>query len=312
MCETKLQRRPFHPHSTHNTRESDSMENGEGVCQSLCCTAMWLSLRGDYTLAAVVLQHARERFPRDPLARAWMLCEAYIGSVRAMHRSHWDEAATACSQLYTFDRTVGQLQRAALRLRRGDPAGAERILLAVLADDGLQPLHRVRAWMLLAQCRDGMAAVNVLNTASVYAHHMYLAYEEALIDLHMAQLLLAMRMPKQALRTVRRCMNTILGDGGVYDVARMLFLFMRCLVAAEAGVAAAVAERLNECGDIVCDVLEKFTQVEATAKLKDVYVWLAMTYASIGQTAERNRWARRLRELERWSPTSPEFVNVFG
>lgn len=287
------------------------MENGEGVCHSLCCTAMWLALRGDYHLSAVVLQHARERFPRDPIARTWMLCDAYVSSEQAMHRCRWDDAAQACSQLYALDRTVSLLQRATLQVRRGDAPGAERIVRRLLDDELLEPLHRCRAWMVLAHCRSAdMAAVNVLTDAAVYARTMYLAYEEAMIDVHLAQLLLAMRMPRQALRTLRRCMNTVLADGGLYDTARMLLLFVRCLVGAEEERMARV-KRLDECAGIVADVLEKFRKLDATAKVKDVYVWLAQANDAVGRPEERNRWARKLRELDQWSPTPPEYANVF-
>lgn len=275
---------------------------------------MWLSLRGDYNLSAVVLQHARERFPRDPLARIWMLCDAHITAVQAMHRCRWDDAVMACSQLYTLDRTVGLLMRAALLLRRGNATAAERIVRErLLADGGLEPLFRVRASVLLAHCRSAdMAAVNVLNEASVYARSMFLAYEVAMIDVHLAHMLLALRQPKQALRTIRRCMNTILADGGVYDTARMQFVFVRCAVAAERpDDAVAVAQQLDKCEELIADVVEKFRKVEATAKVKDLFVWLAQQNHAIGRFEERNRWARKLHELDRWAPTPVEYANVF-
>lgn len=299
---------------TQNSRESDSMENGEGVCHSLCCTAMWLSLRGDYNLSGALMQHARNRFPRDPLARVWMTCDAHITAVQAMHRGRWDDAVLACSQLYTLDRTVGLLMRATLLLRRGNAAAAERIVRErLLADEGLEPLFRVRASMLLAHCRSAdMAAVNVLNECSVYARSMYLSYEVALIDVHAAHLLLALQQPKQAFRTIRRCMNTILSDGGIYDTARMLFVFVRCAVGAECQTdAAAVAHQLDKCDEFVRDAVEKFRKIEATAKVKDMFVWLAQTNHSCGRIEERNRWARKLQELDRFAPTPVEHANVF-
>lgn len=293
------------------------MENGESVCHSLCCVALWLSLRGEYPLSAVVLQHARERFKRDPLAANWMICDAYITSIQAMHRGRWDEATQACCTLYTIDPIISLLQRATVHIMRRNLTAARRILYEVLDDEHIEPLNRVRAMILLANTKmsnvddhTAVDAVNVLNEASVYARSMYLAYETALIDVHLAYILFCTGMPGQALKTIRRCMETILADGGVYDAARTMFLFVRCLLAVQP-TAAELEARLIECEDILTNVAEQFRKMEAVAKMKDVYIWLAQTYHRMGWVDERNRWARKFRELERWAPTPVECLNVF-
>lgn len=293
------------------------MENGEGVCHSLCCVALWLSLRGEYTLSAVVLQHARERFKRDPLAANWMICDAYVSSIQAMHRGRWNEAIQACCILYTIDPIISLLQRATVHIMRRNLTSARRIVEGLLENEHLEPLNRVRALILLANTMMGswndkssVAAINVLNDASVFARSMYLSYETALIDVYLAYVLLCMSQPGQALKTVRRSMETILSDGGVYDAARTMFLFVRCLVAVQPNPAEQAA-RLDECDEIIVNFVEQFHKMEAVAKMKDVYIWLAQTNSQLGRVDERNRWSRKFRELERCAPTPVECLNVF-
>lgn len=306
----------LHVVRTHSKRENDSMENGEGVCHSLCCVALWLALQGEYSLSAVVLHHVRERFPRDPLAKNWMICDNYITSLQSMYRGKWDETSRVCCQLYTLDPIVSALQRAAMNIMRRNVLSARKLVEILLKDQHVEPLNRVRAMILLANTlmlsdSDISAEViNILNEASTYAKGKYLAYEVAIIDVNFAYVLLTMGMPCQALKKIRMCMDTVLADGGLYDTAKTMFLFVRCLVAAEK-IRANRAIRLNECLPILEDVVRQFQKIEADAKVKDVYVYLAKTYNALGMHSERNKFSLKYREMEKATPTPFEYLNVF-
>lgn len=306
----------LHVVRTHSKRENDSMENGEGVCHSLCCVALWLSLQGEFIMSAIVLQHARERFPRDPLARNWMICESYVTSMQAMYKSKWDEASKACCQLYTLDKTVSTLQRASMCIMRRNVAYARKLLETLLKDVHLEPLYRVRAMILMSNTlmvtSDDMSAdvINILNEASIYAKSKYLAYEVAIIDVNFSYVLLTMGMPGQALKTIRNSMDTVLADGGLYDSAKTMFLFVKCLIAAQRTVADKVA-RLCECLEILDDVINQFNKVGALAKVKDVHIYMATMYHEFSMITERNKCALKFRELEKITPTPTEFLNVF-
>lgn len=310
---------------THVKREHDSMENGEGVCHALCCIAMWLALQAEYTLSAVVLQHARERFPRDPLARNWMICLQYVNSLQAMFNLQWEVAGRACCQLYVLDARVGLLQRSSMNLLRRNVSTARRLLEQLLMDPVLEPLYRVRAMILLAhtmivadtddhsgqyQQQVQGDVINVLNEAAVYAKSKYLAYEVATIDACFAYVLLAMGLPQKALRTIRACMDTILANGGAYDVAKTQFLFVRCLVAAEQ-CADGRRKRLTECVGILEDVAATFGRVQNEAKVRDVWIYLAREHNALGMTAERNRFSLRFRELQKEHAIRSEYFNIF-
>ena len=304
----------LHAVRTHSKRENDSMENCEGVCHSLCCVTFWLALQGEYALSAVVLEHTKERFPRNPLSRHWMICSSYIHSVQAMHKSKWDEASRACCQLYTLDKNISILQRAAMNILRRNLSYAKQLLETLLEDKKVEPLYRVRAMILMANTlmTDETPAdiVNILNEAAIFAKSKYLAYELAIIDVNFAYVLLIIGMYGQALKTIRNCMETILADGGLYDNAKTMFLFVKCLVAAQTSNEEKL-KKINETLSILETCVAQFNKLEAYAKVKDVYIYLAQLYNKLGMPSERNKFALKFREMDKQFPTPPEYLNVF-
>lgn len=306
----------LHVVRTHSKRENDSMENGEGVCHSLCCVSLWLALQGEFVYSHIILEHARERFPRDPLARRWMICDSYIVSIQTMFQSKWEQASRACCQLYTLDKNISTLQRAAMNILRRNPLCARKLLDSMLTDKQLEPLNRVRAMILLANTmmtNDGeMSAtiINILNEAAIFAKEKYLAYEVAIIDVNFAYVLLAMGMPQQALKTIRNCMDTVLADGGIYDNAKTMFLFVKCLVAT-CQTAEDKKQKLAECNDILMECVSKFNKMGAVAKVKDVWIYLATVYNELGETNERNKYAMKYRLEQENCPTPFEYLNIF-
>lgn len=305
----------LHVVRTNSKRDNDSMDNGEGVCQSLCCVALWLSLQADYSQSAVVLQHIRERFPRDPLAKNWLICDSYITATQAMYKSKWDIAARACCQLYTLDETVSTLQRAAMNIARRNTICGQKLVAQLLKRNGLEPINRVRAMCLMAHTLMNPKSmcyevINVLNEASILAKEKYLAYEAATIDAMFAYVLLTMGMAEQALKTIRQCMDTVLSNGGLYDCARTKFLFVKCLVATQQSDGARVRV-MGECVDILKDAVEAFRKFEAYAKVKDIWIYAATFYDGVQMLDQRNKYAMLYRELEMQFPTPIEYLNVF-
>lgn len=304
------------------TKETDSNDNNEGICLALCSVALWLSLQGDIILSAVVLQHASERFMRDPLSKHWQLTEAYILSQQAIQHSKWTDAAKACSQLYLYDQTLGILQRASLNIARRHCVTAQRQLQALLRNEELEPLNRVRAQILIVNTFLDQSGIDnkgntefsaelmsILTEATVYAKEKYLSYEAAILDVHTAYVLLLLGLPQQALKSIRNCMETIFANGGIYDCARTQFVFVRCLVAAQHTLAQKIA-KITETLPILEECIKKFLRLEVYAKTKDVYIYLATFYDDAKMTSERNKWAYKFRDLEEQFPTPLEYLNV--
>lgn len=303
-------------------KESDCIENSESVCLSLCCIAMWLSLQGEISQCAVVLQHASERFPRDPLSRKWLMTETYIAAQQGIYHCKWTDASRACSQLYMFDKTLCILQRSALNIARRNCIVAQKHLQTLLKDEQLEPINRIRAMILSINTyfrnditatdisRFSAEVIGILNEASVYAKEKYLSYEAAIVDIHTTYVLLLMGMPQQALKLIRNCMETILANGGIYDCAKTQFLFVRCLVAAELDRKDKIA-RLCETLSILDECIQGFMKLEAYPKVKDIYIYLATFYDDVNMVPERNKWAYKFRDLEEQFSTPCEYLNVF-
>lgn len=306
-----------------SSKDSDCIENSEAVCLSLCSIALWLSVQGEHVLSAVVIQHASDRFPRDPLSRHWQMTEAYIHSQQSIHRCKWTDGLRACSQIRIYNPVLSALQQATLNISRGNGSAAYKHLQQLLNDDRLEPIYRVRAMILMSNTfvrnellistekRFSAEAMGILNEASVYAKEKFLSYEAALVDLHTTYVLLLMGMPQQALKLIRNCMETILANGGIYDCTRTQFLFVKCLLAAQGDNHLEKINKLLATLPILDECIQNFMKLEAFAKVKDIYIYLSIFYESVGLTAERNKWACKFRHLDEQYPTPTEYLNVF-
>jgi hypothetical protein len=58
-------------------------------------------LQGEYDLAMVVVDHARERFPNSS---SWQLSEQVLCFTRSLYRGQWHTAYTAVRQMATINK----------------------------------------------------------------------------------------------------------------------------------------------------------------------------------------------------------------
>lgn len=304
-------------------KEGDCIENREGVCLALCNVALWLSLQGDIHLTAVVLNHAMDRFPRDPLSKYWITTEALVLAQHAIQRYHWADAARACSTLYLLDPVLGLIYRGHMYIARRHCIRAQNLLQPMLLNQNLEPTHRIRIYLLLANtyldqagadndCATEFNAelIRTLTEAAVYAKYKYLSYEGALVDIHTSYVLLLMGLPQLGLRLVRNCMETIFANGGIYDCARAQFLFVRCLIAAQHTIPDMIF-KMKECTPILMECVQTYTKLQIFPKVKDIYIYLASFYEQVNMPKHRNRWSYKFRDLEQQFPTPSEYLNVF-
>jgi anaphase-promoting complex subunit 5 len=294
--------------------------SGEGICQSLCSLALWLSLQGEYNLSVSILHHAKERFPRYPTAKYWMICDTYITSIQAILRGRWHEANESCAKMHILDATLSVLQRASLNLARGNINLAQKFITDLLQqeetkDKPLEVLNKVRALILLANTlivgkKFSPEIVEVLNQALNLAKGNHLLYETATIDVLYAYLLLLMGMPKQALKSMNISLEVILENGGLYDKAKTVFLFVKCLLSASP-TSVEKLKKLNQCLPLLNDCFEQFMKLECYSKAKDIYYFLAVFYDQQEMFDERNNFAFKFRVLDEQYPTSSEYLDTF-
>uniref|UniRef100_A0AAG5D9H5 Anaphase-promoting complex subunit 5 n=1 Tax=Anopheles atroparvus TaxID=41427 RepID=A0AAG5D9H5_ANOAO len=293
----------------------DKTYNGEGICQVLCSTVVWLAFLGEFNLAIVVLKHTKDRFPTYPHSHEWWIAEHYITVTRAIYRGHWAEATSECQRMHVFSPPLAMLQLAHVTLAKLEFTTAKTIIRRLLTGgDTLDPLIHVRALILYANTFVGTqhpAAINVLGEAQQLARNHHLQYEEALIGLHFGYIYLVhMNVPRQALVALKGSLETILANGPIYDKSRAMFVFARALVEAEEEQ----AKRLEQLASLVPmfeEAIECFEKLECYSKAKDVYIYLAKTFHSLGELDERNRFSYRYRMLEEQFPTEAQYLNVF-
>uniref|UniRef100_A0A1B0D8Q4 Anaphase-promoting complex subunit 5 n=1 Tax=Phlebotomus papatasi TaxID=29031 RepID=A0A1B0D8Q4_PHLPP len=279
--------------------------NGENLCHAICCLALWLSLNGDHFRTYAVLQYARKCFPRDPNARLWTLTELYVASTKAIHMGEWQKANIACCRIHPLDKNLSILQRVTLNIARGNLSIAHDLLQDLLADKALpnqKPLVWTRAMILHATALiPSSEVINVLIEVHEFARRKHFDYEVATIDALFAHQLLAMGMPAKALKSCHKALDVILQHGGIYDRAKIMFLFARCAVAA--AESSKRRQEMEKCEPLLTEAIQFFTKLGAYVKVKDIYAFMAQFYHEIGNQAERNRCAFKFREIDEQYPT---------
>lgn len=290
--------------------------NSDGICEAICSNALWLGLQGHYNLSATVLQHAKQRFPRYPLSRFWVITDCYLTSIQGIISGKWYEAEQACTNLYRLDRHLATLQRASLNIANRNVNMAQNLLEALIDEENLPPMIFVKAKILMANTfiinsnKVLPQAVEVLSEALTVAKEKYLTYELAMIDAHFSHFLLAMNMPQRALNSLKVAIETVLVNGSLYDKARVTFLFCKCLIGA-CSEKEQKCKKLSECLSLLDQASNDFLQLEAYSKAKDIYVYLAQLYNDLNMNEERNCFAHKFRLLEQQYPTSFEYLDIF-
>lgn len=301
-----------------NLKTMERNHNGEGLCQALCNVAMWLALQGDYVSSSIILNKAMEKFPRFPVSRNWILVEYYISSQQAIQMEKWSDAANACDHIHHLDKNLSIIQRASLNIARGNRSVALSLLDQLLAqdDEKLEPLMRVRGMVMQAQSLVDARNVPsesllVLNRAGVLAKEKHLDYEHSIVDMNIGYILNRMGMHQQALKVVKLVLENILANGGIYDKAKVLFLFVQCLVASSATVELKM-EKLKKTMEQIELAIVYFRKLECWNKVKDVYMFLAKLSNELGMTEERNHYALKFRLIsEEHTNNSNDNINIF-
>lgn len=300
-----------------NLKTMERTHNGEGLCQALCNVAMRLGLQGEFTSSAIILKQAMEKYPRYPISRNWMLVEYYIASQQMIYMEKWSDAASACDHMHHLDRNLSVLQRANMNISRGNRSVALNLLDQMLSqdDEKLEPLMRVRAMVMQAQSlidnqKVPSESLLVLNRAGILAKEKHLDYELSIIEMNIAYVMHRMGMHQQALKVVKLNIENILANGGIYDKAKILFLFVQCLIASSP--LESKLDKLKKTMHQVELTIGYFIKLECWNKVKDVYMFLAKLYNELEMIDERNYFALkfRLTSEERTNNTN-DHINMF-
>ncbi|XP_012256347.2 anaphase-promoting complex subunit 5 isoform X2 [Athalia rosae] len=298
------------------------MFNGSSTCQAVVNVANTFVELGEYTLAEVVLSHAKDRFPNEPSSKIWMLSEQLHQFTRIMRHEKWSEAEAIAVRLSSIDPLESKFRRAEVSLAKGDYPGVMELIGDIQENKGLDPLDQVRVMILSSQvmCSSrlpglGTTGANplfLLNTALEIADRKYLSYQQAIIKMHLANIQLTMDMPSRAMNLVDDAIIPILSHGGCFDRGRAFVLYAKCLVASSVSDAADVRNKtLHSAINVLCKAKDHFNKIEAFSRVKSTLYLMGMLYNELDLKAERNRCAFEYRQLDVQFPTKADTIAIF-
>ncbi|XP_046399843.1 anaphase-promoting complex subunit 5 [Ischnura elegans] len=107
--------------------------NSEGLCLAICNVTNYFIHEGEYNMALVVLQLAREKFPRGSLSTHWMLSEQLLTFTRANYNCQWHVAEQAAKSMASFDPWESKLRMIELCVSKGEHPNALILAKKILA-----------------------------------------------------------------------------------------------------------------------------------------------------------------------------------
>lgn len=299
--------------------------NGESVCLAICNVTSRFIEEGEFHLATILLNHARERFPHE---KSWQLIEQLLAFTQALYQQQWLEAQKAVDQIAAHDQIESKLRRTELLIERENFREAMETINALFETDNnkMGALHRTRALILAGKatmCESnrcdrmpllrkygtekpvdrfactGSAAVNHFMKAVTTGSEFYLNYYSCMATVEHAKLLYDKGFTNQALRLMEEGIVTVLAHGTAYDQASALYFYLVCEVNC-----IQEANAPNR-GDAIMDrvktldrVKDTFKRLGVVHKMQSVVFLQAMLCEDIGKTAELHKYSLEFRKLD--------------
>ncbi|XP_039286737.1 anaphase-promoting complex subunit 5 isoform X2 [Nilaparvata lugens] len=283
---------------------SSTLHNADGTCQAICNVANFLIELGEYQLAVIVLDYARSLYPTS---KWWQVVEQILFFTQALYKGQWQAAHTAVRQLSTLDKWESCVRLAELLLAKGDNQGVKDAVEELLNEEA-SVCHSLRVRAMLLISKTSPTPVFILTTALSIASFHFLHYLTALVIMEIAQVQLNMGLPAQALKLVDHSLLIILSQGGLYDQACALFLYVKCKVAWAASLSWDLDHKnktnvITECLGVLETAKTNFRKVEAFNKVKESLHLQALLSNEIGCYKNRNRYSLEFRQIDEEYPT---------
>ncbi|XP_015517721.1 anaphase-promoting complex subunit 5 [Neodiprion pinetum] len=302
----------------HNSGDKkQQMFNGSSTCQAVVNVANIFVELGEYILAEVVLDHAKERFPNEPSSKIWMISEQMHKFTRTMRHEKWSEAEAIAKQISSIDPLESKFRQAEVSFAKGDFPRIMELIDSIEKTKNLNPQNQVRLMILSSQvmCSSrfpglgttGTNALALLNTAVEIATSKHLSYQQAIIKMNLANIQLVMGMPSQAMKLVNDAIIPVLSHGGCLDQGRAFVLYAKCLLATT--VSSITDDRKSALENAVKSLRkakDHFNKIEAFSRVKNVLYLLSILYHELDSKAERNQCAFEYRQLDMQFPTKSD------
>ncbi|XP_026680580.1 anaphase-promoting complex subunit 5 [Diaphorina citri] len=299
--------------------------NGESVCLAICNVTSRFIEEGEFHLANIVLNHAKERFPQE---KSWQLVEQLLVFTQALYQRQWLEAQRAVDQIAAHDKIESKLRRAELLIERENFREAMETVNSLFESENerMGALHRTRALILpgkATMCESnkcdrmpmirkyghekpvdrsactGSAAVNHFMKAVTTGSEFYLNYYSCMATIEHAKLLYDKGFTNQALRLMEEGIVTVLAHGTSYDQASALYFYLVC-------EANSIQEtngpmRVDAIMEIVKTlerVKDTFKRLGVVHKIQSIVFLQAMLCEDVGKTSELYKYSLEFRKLD--------------
>uniref|UniRef100_A0A8D8YVF5 Anaphase-promoting complex subunit 5 n=2 Tax=Cacopsylla melanoneura TaxID=428564 RepID=A0A8D8YVF5_9HEMI len=302
--------------------------NGESVCLAICNVTSRFIEEGEFHLASIILNHAKDRFPQE---KSWQLVEQLLAFTQALYQRQWLEAQRAVDQIAAHDKIESKLRRAELLIERENFRDAMETINTLFESDNdrMGALHRTRALILAGKatmCESnkcsrmpiirkygnekpidrsactGSAAVNHFMKAVTTGSEFYLNYYSCMATIEHAKLLYDKGFTNQALRLMEEGIVTVLAHGTSYDQASALYFYLVC-----------EANSIQETNgpmrvDAVMEIVKTLERVKDTFKrlgvvhkIQSIVFLQAMLCDDVGKMAELYKYSLEFRKLDELS-----------
>ncbi|XP_076090764.1 anaphase-promoting complex subunit 5-like [Mytilus galloprovincialis] len=297
-----------------NTAVNGIFHNGEAVCIALCNVARCHADDGNYSAAFDIISSAKQRFPKHTQhAHTWMICEQQLLFDRAVMNRKFGQAETNVTNIRALNEDEAVIRNAILNKEKGEVTQSltelTQLLEKVKKDKRKYvPDFPCRVYLALAelfvQTGNHTSSLSHVLDCITHAKEHHLQYMVALATVHLSFIQFLMQLPQPALELLRQQLLPIISRGNLFDKARTMYCYVRCLVAAankgpEQKKRAALVSAVN----MMDTVIDYFKQLEAHQRIKDAVYYQARLYNELGKTAERNKCAYQFKQLDSQYPT---------
>ncbi|XP_057337255.1 anaphase-promoting complex subunit 5 [Microplitis mediator] len=291
-------------HNSQNYKQN--LFNGESTCQEVISIANALVEVGQYKLADVVFNHAKDRFNNLTSNKTWILSERLFEFTRIMRHENWSEAENIAIQISSLCPFESKLRLAEIALAAGDYLVGLQFLHNVEKNKNFTARNLVQSMNIISKIinlsstpEQGFTSINsivLLNSALDIAKTNHLSYYEAIIKINLATVQLVNGMPIQALALIDEAVEQILAHGSWYDGGCAFTLYAQCLVATAPFASKKRKVILQNAIQYLLKADYYFRKIEAFGKIKKTMYFLILLYNELDMKIERNRCAFEYRQ----------------
>lgn len=283
--------------------------NGEPQCKSLLNVGSWLSAQGNDDQAAVLFRLAGDTHQSGPLRKCIAQTELQVSLEQYLARKEWEQAAGVCQKIGTHDAVEMGLSLARLHLERENFPTATAIVDKLLAKEisalTRTQLHILKLTAMLSGESVNYEFMNLAVKALNYAQAHNLSYEVARIQVLIARIQLQLEAPGMAKAFIEKALVKILSDGTLADQGDALWHYLKCLLLLLSSTGDVdVTDRIRSLlvvegeGLLLLDgIVKVYAKFNCTAKLKEIFRFLAELCHELGLREERNRFAFKFKQL---------------